>query len=370
MIILMILVTITVVLYFFHDSASFPSLNSQDQRTPAPFPSVFSLPKFPLDVQSKLDNKEPCHKISSYRHKIIRVLQESMAQHTLYPSNSDYVSVVKALPSKYPFLRDAEGNGYVDEDCFPSIGEDATSINAHVKTLQDQYKKTQPDAGIVDEKIKLTFAWRRREIVNGTPVAEIFQIYPFLRTPSVLFQEMGRMHDVSDLSRRFQVSFSKIVPSVLRMAKGKSAIEAQYMDAREEAVAENLCDMDFRAALVLLPVIFREKVDNYVIIGVGQDEPATPYPTVQILGTSNWKQVFSEKRVFTTVKMEGSEICQAVGVEDGVLSAFCSYFVFNLAYPSHNRNTLLFLQRHVLKVTTLGDKPLPTAVVRIINLLF
>jgi len=87
------------------------------------------------------------------------------------------------------------------------------------------------------------------------------------------------------------------------------------------------------------------------------------------LGASNWKQVFSEKRIFSTVKMEGSEVCRAVGVEDGVLSAFCAYFVFNLAYPSYNRNTLLFLQRHVLKVTAPGDKPLPTAVVRIINLL-
>jgi len=67
-----------------------------------------------------------------------------------------------------------------------SIGEDAVSINAHVKTLQDQYKKTQPDAAIVDEKMKQTFAWRRREITNGIPVAEIFQKYPFLRTPSVV----------------------------------------------------------------------------------------------------------------------------------------------------------------------------------------
>ncbi|XP_059418653.1 uncharacterized protein LOC132153301 [Carassius carassius] len=313
------------------ESLTTPSALSQEQRIPAPFPLVFSLPKFPKDVQLKLDNKEPCHKISTYRHTIVRVLHETMAQHTLYPSNSDYVCAVKALISKYPFLRDAEGNGYhtwhmslkrkfktersplvneeevkkikmkyghnvkkpgekeascqrtsrsvADEDCVSSIGEDAISINAHVKTLQDQYKKTQPDAAIVDEKMKQTFAWRRREITNGIPTAEIFQKYPFLKTPSVLFQEMGRMHAVN-LSRCFQDSFSKIVSNVLSLAKGKSVIEAHYMDARREAVAESLCDMDFRAALVLLPVIFREKVDDYVTIR--QEEPATPYPTVQM----------------------------------------------------------------------------------------
>ncbi|KAK2907325.1 hypothetical protein Q8A67_006310 [Cirrhinus molitorella] len=389
------------------------------QGTPVPFPPVFSLPKFPKDVQLKLDNKEPCHKINSYRHKIIRVLQETMAQHTLYPSNSDYVSVVKALISKYPFLRDAEGNVYhtwhmslkrkfktersplvdeeevkkikikyghnvkstgekeascqrasrsvADEDRVSLIGEDAASINAHVKTLKDQYKKTKPDAAVVDEKMKQTFAWRRMEITNGIPVADILGKYPFLRTPSVLFQEMGQMHGVADFSRCFQDSFSKIVPGVLKLAQGKSMIEGHYMDARKEAIAESFCDMDFRAALVLLPVIFREKVDKYITIGQG--EPATPYPTVQILGASDWKRIFTEKRIFSTVKIEGSEICRAVGVEDGILSAFSAYFVYNIAYPSHSRNTLLFLQRHVLKVSAPGDKPLPTAVVRIINLL-
>lgn len=37
-------------------------------------------------------------------------------------------------------------------------------------------------------------------------------------------------------------------------------------------------DMDFRAALVLLPVIFREKVDDYITIG-------------QVLNAKNLKQV-------------------------------------------------------------------------------
>lgn len=70
-----------------------------------------------------------------------------------------------------------------------------------------------------------------------------------------------------------------------------------------------------------------------------------------------------------TVKVDGTEFCSVVGVDDGIHSAFCMYFVYYLQYPSHNKNTLIFMQRHVLKVTHPADKALPTAVVRAINLL-
>lgn len=69
------------------------------------------------------------------------------------------------------------------------------------------------------------------------------------------------------------------------------------------------------------------------------------------------------------VKVDGLEVCQAIGVEEGALAAFCAYFVFNLAYPSHLKNTLVFIQRCVLKISEDGDKPLPTTVTRLINLL-
>ncbi|KTG05377.1 hypothetical protein cypCar_00029085 [Cyprinus carpio] len=35
-----------------------------------------------------------------------------MIEHTMYPTNAEYVQVAKALIVKYPFLKDLEGNGY------------------------------------------------------------------------------------------------------------------------------------------------------------------------------------------------------------------------------------------------------------------
>nr|XP_054596186.1 uncharacterized protein LOC129163276 [Nothobranchius furzeri] len=75
-------------------------------------PAVISIPKFPQDVQSRLDLKEPVQKEQKYRNKIIGTLYEMLSQYTMYPTHSDYIQVIKALIVKYPFLRDVHGNGY------------------------------------------------------------------------------------------------------------------------------------------------------------------------------------------------------------------------------------------------------------------
>ncbi|XP_076840677.1 sterile alpha motif domain-containing protein 3-like isoform X2 [Brachyhypopomus gauderio] len=276
------------------------------------FPSVFEMPKFPKDLQKRLENKEPCHKNSTDRHKIIRVLQEAMAQYTLYPSNCDYVNVAKALILKFPFLRDVEGNGYhtwhmslkrkfkteraplvsdeevkkfkerfghgvkgpkqpetscqrIDSPLDPqpdAVGEDSISVDAHVKILQEQYQRTQPDTAVVNERMTRTFHWRRREIMHGMMTAQAIEKYPFLRTAMGLYQEVGRIHKVANLNQRFHENFSEMVPSLLKLLRGKSTIEKVYVDSRGEALVEDTTGIDFKAALILLPTVFREKLDK------------------------------------------------------------------------------------------------------------
>lgn len=63
------------------------------------------------------------------------------------------------------------------------IGEDATSIDRHVKVLQDQYRRTQPDVDVVEQLMIRTFAWRRKEIADGMTVMDAVNKYPFLRNP-------------------------------------------------------------------------------------------------------------------------------------------------------------------------------------------
>ncbi len=65
-----------------------------------------------------------------------------------------------------------------------AVGEDATSIEGHVKVLQEQYRRTQPDTHIVEERMRRTFAWRRKEITSGMTVEGAINKYPFLKSPS------------------------------------------------------------------------------------------------------------------------------------------------------------------------------------------
>ncbi|CAM4462611.1 unnamed protein product [Leuciscus chuanchicus] len=252
------------------------------------FPAVFIIPKFPRDVQTKLDQKPPCKIERSDHNKIIRTLYETMALIKMFPTNDDYVKVCKALILKYPFLKDKEGNGYhtwhmslkrkfkyervplVDDEevrrmkqkfghhtkplqqeentskrakaskKVDIIGEDDTSVASHVKVLQDQYRKTQPDARMVEERMMRTFAWRRREIANGMTVKEAINKYPFLKSPCGLFQEMGRLHDEMNICRRFEDGFKVLVPKVLSLTQRKSPLADLALEEREAALTEDV----------------------------------------------------------------------------------------------------------------------------------
>ncbi|XP_055073995.2 sterile alpha motif domain-containing protein 3-like [Misgurnus anguillicaudatus] len=397
-----------------------PAENYQDtssteiNATSGRLPAEFSIPPFSKDLQAKLDNKEPCQKSSKERHKIVRVLHEAMIAHTMYPTNAEYVQVAKALIVKYPFLKDLEGNGYhtwhqslkrkfkaeraplVHDDevrkskdkfgckrlrpteqsstaCHRSnygeivvIGEDASSIEGHVNILQIQYSKMRPDTLVVKDRMQRTFAWRRREIRDGMTVEDILKKYPFLKTPSGLCDEVDRMHSSTvSLSQRFREGFTSLVPKVLQLVQKNAPLAKIYKEARDEMLAEDLPDADFRAALILLPHIFKEKAERFVTLG--ECDADTPYPTIQLVET-DWKTAFS-KRVQVLVKVDRVEVCRGMGVEEGIIAAFSAYYVFNLAYPPCMKNTLTFLQHAIAKIIEVGGKPLPITVTRIINIL-
>lgn len=75
------------------------------------------------------------------------------------------------------------------------------------------------------------------------------------------------------------------------------------------------------------------------------------------------------KRAQFFVKVDGVEVCRAMGAEEGIIAAFSAYYVFNLAYPPYMKNTLTFLQHAIAKITEEGGKPLPITVTQIINIL-
>ncbi|RXN12737.1 sterile alpha motif domain-containing 3-like isoform X1 [Labeo rohita] len=315
--------------------------------------------------------------------------QQSSSAIPRYPTTSEYVQVVKMLIAKYPFLKDLEGNGYhtwhmslrrkfkweraplVDnsevrgsKEKFghkkskqlvetartsqrkvskaPSVlGEDPSSIEAHVNVLNSQYQKMQPDFRIVRDRMQQTFAWRQKEIADGMTVEDTVKKYPFLRTPTGLCDELERIHPATgNLCQRFNEGFKCIVPKVLQLAQRKCPLFQFYLETREEALTEDFPDIDFRAALIFLPYIFKENIDRFITLG--ETDLDSPYPTIQ-LTDRDWKMAFA-RRAPNILKVDHIELFRNSGIDEGIISAFCTYFVFNLAYPRHLKNTLMFLQ--------------------------
>ncbi|KAI9533102.1 hypothetical protein NQZ68_026655 [Dissostichus eleginoides] len=215
-----------------------------------------------------------------------------------------------------------EGNGY---DIISVSGEDESSIDAHTQVLKRQYLKAQPDSCIVTNAMTKTFQWRRKEVAEGVRADTIANnFHPHLPTWGT-------------------ISSSDLQTLVTTSNTTNYATEMLVFDA-----------MDFKAGLVLLPIILKEKVEHHVTL----EEPGTPYPTTQLTHT-DWKSAFT-RRGPSVVKTDGFELCRASDLEEGVIAAFCAYFVFNMAYPPNRKNTLTFVQRCILKISVEGDKPLST----------
>lgn len=68
----------------------------------------------------------------------------------------------------------------IKESCI--VGEDATSVEAHIKVLLEQYRKLHPDMKLVKDRMIKTFAWKRREIAEGMSTEDLLRRYPFLKT--------------------------------------------------------------------------------------------------------------------------------------------------------------------------------------------
>ncbi|KAI2646132.1 putative helicase A859L [Labeo rohita] len=64
--------------------------------------------------------------------------------------------------------------------------------------------------------------------------------------------------------------------------------------------------IDFKAALFMLPALFREKLEHF--IELGESEPSSPYPTVQVQETTDWKTVIT-RRVTAVIRVNGIERC-------------------------------------------------------------
>ena len=52
----------------------------------------------------------------------------------------------------------------------------------------------------------------------------------------------------------------------------------------------------------------------------------------------------------SVVTEDGIDVCQCTSLDEAFITAFWMYFAFNIAYATHLRKTLTFLQRHIVNI--------------------
>ncbi|XP_049331238.1 uncharacterized protein LOC111197562 [Astyanax mexicanus] len=208
------------------------------------WPETFEIPNFPVDIEYRLRqgnlvymNDGTCLKLTKeLKHGILEKLAETIFEFKAYPNNNEYEQVAAALIMKHPCLTekgshtgwagwknslkfklgnyrtkrrkagcpDVSVNGgkrslnhpdlepsrknikkpkKCELNFLPSFpeGHDHSSLEAARKVLLDEMQKRTPNASVLKQKMDLTFALRRKEVVESKPVIrDVVERWPAL----------------------------------------------------------------------------------------------------------------------------------------------------------------------------------------------
>lgn len=223
-------------------------LVSTSQETKMPWPEVFFIPKFSVDVEYRLRQADLIYMrdgtllklTKELKHDILQKLAENIYSFKAYPTSSDIRDVAKALVEAHPCLqesgspsgycgwthslKDKMGNyrskmrnlGHTDVmvnagkrgrysasrdppnknikkprkgevNYLPDCpdGQDASSLEIYRQELVDEMKKKKQSAVFISQRMDLTLSFRRKEVViDKPPVSQLLQRWPALTLES------------------------------------------------------------------------------------------------------------------------------------------------------------------------------------------
>ncbi|KAL7882548.1 hypothetical protein SRHO_G00002060 [Serrasalmus rhombeus] len=240
-----------------HSTADREALSRSSQERQTPWPELFDIPTFSIDVEYRLRQADLLYlrdgthlKVSKVlKHKILERLAESMYSYTAYQNNAQFESAATALISKHPCLQErgstsrcsgwktslkykkanyrtkrrksgcldvavnpgkrgghsAEGEpanknikkakkGELNNlPNFPE-GFDQSGLEGAQKLLVDEMQKRTPDGKLVKQKMDVTFALGRKEVVESEPaISKMVEHWPAIFLEDQLYMEFNRI---------------------------------------------------------------------------------------------------------------------------------------------------------------------------------
>lgn len=310
-------------------------LSTSSQERQKQWPELFDIPDFSVDVNYRLRQadlqflRDGTHlKVSKeLKHEILERLSESMYSYTAYPNNAQFESVALALISKHPCLQErgstSRCSGWKSSlkykmanyrtkrrrsGCFDvavnagkrgrhsTEGEPANknikkakkgelnylpnfpegfsqaALEDARKDLVDEMRKRTPNGPLVKQKMDLTFALRRKEVVESEPaISQMVDRWPALFTEDQVCLEFNRIVG-KNLKQEFYESIDRHSPRLVEIFRSKRGNVGQLLTqlSQQTRTAE---PTDIRTLVLRgLPVILGDSPTDFYKAGFDSDD--------------------------------------------------------------------------------------------------
>ncbi|XP_066497026.1 sterile alpha motif domain-containing protein 3-like isoform X2 [Hoplias malabaricus] len=397
------------------------SLSPLERQTP--WPEVFEIPTFSVDVEYRLRQasliyiRDGTHlKVSKeLKHEILERLAESMYSHTAYPNNAQFESVAAALISKHPCLQErgsssrcsgwknslkykmanyrtkrrrsgcldvtvnagkrglhsAEGEpanknikkakkgelNYLPN--FPE-GLDQSVLEGARKYLVDEIQKRTPDGPLVKQKMDVTFALRRKEVVESKPaISKMVERWPALFTEDQVYMEFNRIVG-RNLKQDFYESIDRHSLRLIEIFQSKRGNIGQLLTHLSQQTKTKE-PTDIRTLVLRgLPIILGDHPTDFYKACFDDSDESFHQLDIGILLVEQEGAVLSSSLHLSPASLkiviEGEVVMDNIqDLPKAVCILFGLTYALHLNYPKSMKNTFHFIQQVFL---TLGHSEL------------
>nr|XP_023674297.1 uncharacterized protein LOC111847394 [Paramormyrops kingsleyae] len=399
-------------------------LSQSSHERQAQWPELFDIPCFSVDVEYRLRQANLLYlsdgtllKVTKdLKHEILEKLAENMYGFTAYPNNGQFESVAAALINKHPCLQEKGStsrcsgwknslkykmanyrsklrqSGCLDvvvnagkRTCHSTPGEpanktlkkakkgelnympnfpegiDQTGLEYAREVLVEEMQKRTPNGQLVKEKMDLTFALRRKEVVGSKPAISLMvERWPALFTEDQVFMEFSRIVG-KNLKQEFNESIDRHSLCLIEIFRSKKGNVGQLLTQLLQQIKTQE-PTDIRSLVLRgLPILLGDKPTDFFKACFDSDDQSFRHLDFGILLVEQGVLCPSSLHLnpaSVKIVIEGEVVME--GIKDlpkAVCILFGLAYALHLNYPKTMKNTFQFIEQVLLMLGHSNLKP-------------
>ncbi|XP_034551799.1 uncharacterized protein LOC117821539 [Notolabrus celidotus] len=291
-------------------------------------------------------------KMGNYRTKLARsgCLEVSINTGKRSRNNPDrdspHTNIKRARRAEVNYLPD-----------FPR-GENQASLEGMRLQITQEVAKSDKDKILIEKLMQTTFALRRQEIVQESPlVKDILERWPALQMEAQVCAEFHRIANIN-LRNQFYSELDRHTPRLLAVYRQKAGRTGKASEALRNILKlydQQVQDIDIKrttALWALSAYLCEDDPDFYKTWNTEEtDEPDitdTPVALVMMVTESTLEMVPFTPDSFSIAVEDNMMIMSISRFSDAFAMVFGLMYVLHLDYPSKLTNTFTFIQKVVM----------------------